>query len=161
MSKKRASISAKFSLLLALVLGLNGAAFYLLLTNVYTHELKAQAQTVVGNVEAFGAWVASNGRVWVKADSSTSYLGEEELVNLKGPEQKVVHFFSKNPALAQREFFEAVMQSPSPAKFRMTSHNVMNPINAPDAFETRALKAIRSENLKEFSEFSEGNFRYA
>ena len=46
------------------------------------------------------------------------------------------HFYSKNPALAQREFSEVVEKSSSPAKFRMTSHNFMNPVNKPDAFES-------------------------
>ena len=161
MKKSRLSLTSKFFFLLLLVLSLNAGSYFLILKNVYEQELQAQAKTVVANVEAFGAWVAKNGRVWVRADSSDSFLGEEEFINPKDPEQKAIHFFSKNPALAQREFSEAVMNSASPAKFRMTSHNVMNPRNAPDGFETRALEAIRNQHLKDFAEFSEGNYRYA
>jgi HAMP domain-containing protein len=157
----RLSIGSRFFLLLFAVLGLNAVGYLLILQNVYTEELRAQAKTVVANVEAFGAWVAKSGRVWVKADKSESYLSHEEYsLNVKN-EIKPVHFFSKNPALAQREFSEAVMQSASPAKFRMTSHNVMNPINLPDAFELRALSAIQETALPEYIEFVGGTYRYA
>ena len=40
-----------------------------------------------------------------------------------------------------------VEKSASPAKFRVTSHNFMNPVNKPDAFETKALDRIRANQL--------------
>jgi hypothetical protein len=157
----RISIATKFFALLVVVLALNAACYFLILNNVYSHELRAQAQTVVANVEAFGAWVAKHGRVWVKAETSESFLGQESYLKQGDDSGKPVTFFSKNPALAQREFSEVVHSSSSPAKFRMTSHNVMNPINAPDAFETRALNAIKTQQLPEYAEFYEGSYRYA
>jgi methyl-accepting chemotaxis protein len=159
MAQKRLSISLQFSLLLTLVLVLNGGAFYFMLQNVYKQELRAQAQTVVANVEAFGTWVAKNGRVWVK-DSPNSFLGELEAQTIGNPNE-THHFYSKNPALAQREFSETVAASSSPAKFRMTSSNVMNPENEPDAFEARALRAITNENLTEYYDTTGTNYRYA
>src|SRR4030095_16766196 len=51
--------------------------------------------------------------------------------------------------------------SPSPAKFRLTSHNVMNPNNKPDAFEQGALREIRDRGLKEYYELTDNGFRYA
>ena len=77
------------------------------------------------------------------------------------PKLTTVNFYSKNPALAQREYSEVVEHSASPAKFRMTSHNVMNPNNKPDEFEQRALAAIRDKHLKEYHELTPGGFRYA
>jgi len=114
----------------------------------------------VANVEAFGAWVAQHGRVWVKDNSGNSYLGEMTVATATKPDEPI-HFYSKNPALAQREFSEAVAQSASPAKFRMTSHNVMNPVNKPDAFEQTALDIIRANNQKDYAEFVKGEYRYA
>ena len=52
-------------------------------------------------------------------------------------------------------------RSASPAKFRLTSHNVMNPANAPDAFERVALGRIRQGNLPEYFELTDDGFRYA
>jgi methyl-accepting chemotaxis protein len=71
------------------------------------------------------------------------------------------HFYSKNPALAQREFSEVVEKSGSPAKFRVTSHNFMNPVNKPDAFEAKALNAIRTKHLAEYYEMLPDTYRYA
>ncbi len=159
MAKKRLSISVQFLVILAVIMVLNGVVFYYMLKNVYQQELKAQAQTVVANVEAFGTWVANNGRVWVK-DNPNSYLGKLSVVDPESPSQ-AIHFYSKNPALAQREFSETVAASSSPAKFRMTSTNVMNPNNAPDSFERRALAAVGGNTLAEYFEVVGKDYRYA
>ena len=159
MVKSRLPISVQLLLLLLFVVSLNGGAYYLILQGVYLEELKAQAKTVVANVEAFGSWVSRSGRVWVQ-DESQDYLSELELTQAGNGDQ-TFHFFSKNPALATREYSEVVGQSNSPAKFRMTSHNVMNPANAPDEFEQRALNEIREGDLAEYSESAGGVYRYA
>src|SRR5881396_3451111 len=121
------SLTTQFAIVFLLALGLVGAAFYLILNRVYVNELRSQAETVADNVDAFGSWVAQYGRVWVK-DDNKSYLGQVTLVSAPdaagGPAAADVwHFYSKNPALAQREFSEVVEKSASPAKFRVTSHN--------------------------------------
>jgi HAMP domain-containing protein len=157
----RLSISARFTLVFVFIVGLYAAISYSILWNVYQQELKSQAKSVVSNVEAFGAWVAQSGRIWVKDNAADSYLGEQTFIPTSGVSQDVVHFYSKNPALAQREFSEAVAKSDSPAKFRMTSLNVMNINNAPDAFEKLALEIVTSSGSDEHIEFIDGNYRYA
>lgn len=154
-------LKIKFFLLMTCVLGLNALAYFYVAEKIHLHHLRAQAQTVVANVEAFGSWVASSGRVWVKANQSESYLSREEYSVHEGELPQKVVFFSKNPALAQREFADVVMHSTSPTKFRMTSENVMNPNNEPDGFETRALQAINKNHLSEFTGVYEGAYRYA
>ena len=165
------SLTVQFAFVFLLALGLVGAAFYLILDRIYVNELKSQAETVADNVDAFGSWVAQYGRVWVKNDNK-SYLGHASLLEPEegtpegtvpppGAKLTPVDFYSKNPALAQREFSEAVERSPSSAKFRLTSHNVMNPGNKPDAFEEVALREIRGRNIKEFYELTDNGFRYA
>ena len=110
---------AVFLVALALV----GAAFYLILDRIYVNQLKSQAETVADNVDAFGSWVAQYGRVWVK-DDNKSYLGHASLLQPEegtpdgtvppaGTKLTPIEFYSKNPALAQREFSEAVERSPS------------------------------------------------
>jgi Protein of unknown function (DUF3365) len=161
----RMSITAQFALVFLVALGLVAGASWMILDRVYLSLLKSQAETVADNVDAFGNWVAQYGRVWVR-DDDRSYLGHLGLVvpdDLAATPPKVteVNFYSKNPALAQREYSEVVEKSASPSKFRLTSHNVMNPGNKPDAFEQDALARIRSGGLKEYYELLPGGFRYA
>lgn len=163
MKKNKISISTKFITLFLLIVSLNAVAYYFMLQNIYQQELKSQAKTVVSNVESFGAWVAQNGRVWVKEGSKESFLSQE-LYRVSceiDDEQNFVHFYSKNPALAQREFSEVVAKSSSPAKFHMTSQNVMNPINAPDDFEKTALAIVTKTGAAEYSAFENGQYRFA
>jgi hypothetical protein len=162
------SITTQFTIVFVLALLLVVGSFYLVLDSVYRVQLKSQAETVADNVDAFGSWVSQYGRVWVK-DDDKSFLGQVTLASL--PADPVAapapaapdlwHFYSKNPALAQREYSEVVEKSTSPAKFRMTSHNFMNPVNRPDAFETRALDKIRTNRLTEYYEMVPEGYRYA
>lgn len=169
------SIATQFAVIFFVSLTVLGAAFYFILDRVYYNQLKSQAETVADNVDAFGNWVAQYGRVWVK-DNDQSYLGHMPVLqaapsqNGNAPAQSAgvgtaqlmpINFYSKNPALAQREFSEAVEKSASPAKFRMTSDNFMNPVNRPDEFEGRALTRVREDKLKEYYEILPGSFRYA
>ena len=166
------SITTQFTIVFVVALLLVVGSFYLVLERVYRSQLKSQAETVADNVDAFGSWVSQYGRVWVK-DDDKSYLGQVTLISAPDPAAPAAepgaataapalwHFYSKNPALAQREFSEVVEKSGSPAKFRVTSHNFMNPVNKPDAFEARALDRIRSKHLAEYFEMLPDTYRYA
>ena len=160
------SITAQFTIVFVVSLLLVLGSFFLVLESVYRNELKSQAETVADNVDSFGSWVSQYGRVWVKGDKR-SYLGHLNVLQAQdgpdGEQPKLVpvDFYSKNPALAQREFSEVVEQSPSAAKFRLTSHNVMNPNNAADEFESAALERIRGEGLKDYVELTPLGLRYA
>jgi len=162
---RKMSLTTQFALVFLVALALVGAASYLILDRIYINQLKSQAETVADNVDAFGSWVAQYGRVWVR-DNDKSYLGhlgllQNEDPSAATPRMTAVNFYSKNPALAQREFSEVVEHSASPAKFRLTSHNVMNPGNKPDGFEVGALRRIREGGLSEYYELSPSGFRYA
>jgi methyl-accepting chemotaxis protein len=157
------SITTQFAIVFVLALLLIIGSFYLVLDSVYRSELKSQAETVADNVDAFGSWVSQYGRVWVR-DDNKSYLGQVTLVSAPdgtGAPADIWHFYSKNPALAQREFSEVVEKSASSAKFRVTSHNFMNPVNKPDAFEASALERIRANHLAEYYEMTPDSFRLA
>ena len=159
MIKSRLPITAQLFLLLLGVLMLNAGAFFFILQNVYQQELHSQAKTVVANVEAFGAWVSQSGRVWVK-DGSQDFLSSEHVSAVESPATQY-HFYSKNPALATREFSQVVADSSAEAKFRMTSDNVMNPSNAPNAFELRALAALKQQHVNDYAEVEGDFYRYA
>lgn len=159
---KNTSLIARFSLLFMVALVLIGSAYYILLRQVYYSELQRQAHSVADNVDAFGKWVSQYGRVWVKDKPDTIYLSQVSTAPAEGGASDThASFFSKNPALAQREFSEVVQKSPARAKFRMTSDNFMNPVNKPDEFEAEAISAIKSRQLDEYVEVRDGSYRYA
>jgi hypothetical protein len=74
------SITTQFTIVFIVALLLIVGSFYLVLESVYHSQLKAQAETVADNVDAFGSWVSQYGRVWVR-DNDKSYLGQVTLVN--------------------------------------------------------------------------------
>lgn len=160
---KNNTITLKFTLVFIVSILLVGFAYFLLLRNVYESQLLNQARTTADHVEAFGAWVSKHGRLWAKDDPS-SFLGELQVVeaaSLNSGTPKTAVFYSKNPALAQREFSEAVAASESHARFRMTSDNFMNPLNKPDAFEARAINIVKQERVDEYAQLIGSTYRYA
>lgn len=167
------SITLRFAFIIILVLSLLGLAGYFLLNNIYQLQLRNQANTVADNVSSFGKWVAGYGRVWVDKNSEQSFLGTKSLVPLPEAQYAADNsaelashsftMFSKNPALAQREFSEVVADSESPAKFRLTSDNFMSPLNEPDGFELQAINQIKQSGEGYFEQFlpEQGEYRFA
>ena len=106
------SITTQFTIVFVVALLLVVGSFYLVLDSVYRNELKSQAETVADNVDAFGSWVSQYGRVWVR-DDNKSYLGQVTLVSAPdaaggAAAADVWHFYSKNPALAQRYGIQSI-----------------------------------------------------
>jgi HAMP domain-containing protein len=180
---RNSSLIFRFSGLFLVVVGLLGLAYYMLLREVYYAELHRQAASTADNVEAFGNWVAQYGRIWVKDKPNTSYLSRVQY-GARQPTAEVdgamqtqtadaatgtpaavtpdsVEYFSKNPALVQRELSEVVGRSFSRAKFHMTSDNWMAEQNRPDDFEAQAIQAIKSDQLDEYIAVIDGQYRYA
>ena len=54
----------------------------------------------------------------------------------------------KNPALIQREVADVIGESGGRVRYRMTARTVLNPNNAPNAFELEAMAAIESAFAK-------------
>ena len=144
---RKLSLTTQFALVFLIALALVGAASWLILDRIYINQLKSQAETVADNVDAFGSWVAQYGRVWVK-DNDKSYLGHMPLLQNDDPgavtpKLTPVNFYSKNPALAQREFSEVVEQSASPAKFAGSTAS-SNPIGSSGSARPTWICAARS-----------------
>lgn len=168
------SINFRFFLIVLIVLGLLGTAGYLIAEKVYRVQLRNQASTVADNVQSFGQWVANYGLVWVESDTQASFLSNKHVIDVNAlPDDERIPstwlksranpIYSKNPALAQREFSEVAWDSNSLAKFRMTSENYMNPLNKPDPFETLAMARIKESGVSEFDQFDQASrtYRYA
>ena len=161
---KNSSLIFRFSVLFVVALLAIGGAYYLVLSHVYYSELQRQARGMADNVDAFGKWVSQYGRVWVKDKSETKFLSQMKFGDLAGSsanQQQPTTFYSKNPALAQREFSEVVAKSTASAKFRITSDNWMNPANKPDPWEAQAISAIKNLGQDEYIEIIGGRYRYA
>lgn len=60
-----------------------------------------------------------------------------------------------------RELSQVVEKSASRAKFRMTPHSFVNPVNKPDEFEARALDPVSKAGPKAYDEVLPGSLWYA
>jgi signal transduction histidine kinase len=130
-----------------------------------------QSRAVADMAEHIGTWASRYGSVAVhfkgiEAGKVGTYL-ERQLYAPDGarghspdPEAFDAYYF-KNPATVQREVSEISAQSPTGNRFRLTAESVFNPANKPDAFELRALAALRDGQRSEYFEAAGNQLRYA
>ncbi|WP_083763506.1 ATP-binding protein [Paramagnetospirillum magneticum] len=102
--------------------------------NLAVHEARANVQTDIG----FRHWATSHGGVYVPPDERTPpnpYLNvpDRDVVTTSGQ-----HLTLMNPAYMLRQ----LMQSGFVAKGRITSMKPLNPDNAPDEWEVKALSRL-------------------
>lgn len=97
-------------------------------------------------------WVSEHEGVFVQGlpgMEPNPYLSAPVLATLGGDT-----LFWRNPALVTRELSELSRNMGNRVQFRVTSLDPMNPANAPDAFEERAMRAIATggRRLNAFNE---------
>lgn len=142
------SVVYKLGLLIAAVLGVT---FFLVL-QIYRQEqsrdlttlMLKQAQTLKQQIVLTRTWAASHGGIYVPKRSGVEtnpYLYQvgpgkvrPEIADTEG-----VVYTLKNPALITRELSEITNQAGF-LRYRLTSLNPINPVNAPDAFESESLQ---------------------
>jgi HAMP domain-containing protein len=151
------SIQLKYSVIFLVALVMVSAGFFFGVQDLKLKQLRNEAQAVAEQVVSFRAWVAQSGVVWV--DKLTpdfhDFLGQR---SIKDGEM----IFSKNPALATRELSTIVANSATRATFRVTSDEYRNPANAPDAFETEAIKVFKADDERRtFDRLEDGKYRFA
>lgn len=132
------------------------AGAYKFMNNLFNFQLITQAETMVNNAEALGDHVSQNGRFWIKSGAD---YGGKWIDKIASPDGQF--FYSKNPAMIQREFSDQIYANGFPARFRLTALDVMNPNNAPNDFERKALteiKASLSQNPKH--QYTNNKFEY-
>lgn len=99
-------------------------------------ELHARAEALFNAIVLTRSWNAAQGGVLVEKRAgmpSNPYLPDPDV---RGTNGKV--YTLKNPALMAREISE-IAEKHGHFRFRITSLRPLNPANAPDAFEARAL----------------------
>ncbi len=128
-----------------------------------------EGRTVADMAESVGRWASQYGGVHVRTKGADSRLpgsfltrsvyagSEQDGAVLQGTAtnagdgaerqamQRVEAYHWKNPALVQREVADAMTAGGLRARYRMTARTVLNPNNAPNAFETEALDALQAE----------------
>ncbi|OGT87574.1 MAG: hypothetical protein A2286_00200 [Gammaproteobacteria bacterium RIFOXYA12_FULL_61_12] len=153
------SIATKYSLIFLATLVLIVAAVLLGVRNLKTNVLRNEAQAVTAQVVAFRAWIANAGMIWVKElpKDFHDFLAKKEFTDTQG----TTTFYGKNPALATRELSTIVNKSALRATFRVTSDQYRNDANAPDYFESDAIKQVQANRDLKFVEgYDQGNYRY-
>jgi hypothetical protein len=167
-SFQRLSVAAQTALLLILMLcGTLSALFFWARDNAVRSEL-AHSRTVADMADSFRAVAARHGGFYIRraAADDVSKVGRflatyhASQKTPDGATQEFV-FHQKNPFLALGDFSAEVQRSRAAAKFRITSDNYMNPANAPDLFDTAALRTMRETDVSEYWDVVGGNFRYA
>lgn len=153
------SLMAVFSVLVLVAVGIVGHSL------VVSQSVNI-GRSVADMAEHIGTWASKYGGLHVKqiglqGSEPGSYLqqfsyakddADAGLLTGHGIDRQVAEslralartetYYWKNPALIQREISDVAALSASAVKFRLTAKSVLNPANAPNAFEVEALAAI-------------------
>jgi hypothetical protein len=124
---------------------------------VHVRTLGTDAR-IPGNFLTRSVYAATGGDAGVLAGARSALpSGEGDAM------KRVESYFWKNPALIQREVADVITSSGSRARYRLTARTVMNPNNAPNAFELEALDALRDSPMPkaEYWRVRDGELRYA
>ncbi|OGM08117.1 MAG: hypothetical protein A2008_00710 [Candidatus Wallbacteria bacterium GWC2_49_35] len=165
------SIKRKLMLIVGLALLMTA-----LLSSIYIKRLVEEtehlnflstARAFFQQIQLTRSWVALQGGVFVekKAGVETNpFLKKIKELKVDIMDTVGVEFTLRNPALVTRQISE-LAQKNAAFKFHITSLNLINPQNAPDAFETAALNSFET-GVKERFEYIESpggeisGFRY-
>ena len=143
-------ISLRFLLLASLATGLCVTAVFLGLAArskaLLRGQLLAQARAHVAQILLTRSWGAQHGGVYVIKRPGMQSDQHQENPDLNATDGRVLTLI--NPDLMLREISELLGKGETPA-FHLTSLNPLNPHNAPDPFESQALRAFEA-GQKEF-----------
>ena len=125
------------------------AGSYLSNQTLIEAELQSRARAFFQSILTTRSWNARHGGVYVEKRpgvESNPYLENPDIVSVDG-----TVYTLKNPALMTREISE-LAKDRGFFEFHITSLNLMNPGNKPDAFETQALTAFEKGDRERFAE---------
>ena len=156
---------ASIGLLICLVVLSVFWGFYYRSTELIEKQLLHQGQSFFQEIVLTRQWATNHNGVYVRLEPGV----EPNPYLLKVPGLKVVirdesgqPYVLKNPALITREISELAAQK-GLFRFHITSLNPLNPANAPDPFETDALRKFAAGAKESFSYESRDDdvyFRY-
>ncbi len=177
MAKDKVAKSAVVGKLMFAVLGMGlGGALgaYAMMdfagSKAYAAQAVNEARSVADMAENFGTWASSYKGVWIKDDALAGLeIGssiDTQRYQKSTEKDGVDHinfdtYHRKNPALVQRELADISQKSNARSKFRLTSEKYMNPMNAPDGFDLKAIRELEKSGNKEYFEIQSGELRYA
>ena len=130
---------ASLSLVILLFIAALFSGIYVNGQRAIESELKGQARTLFDSIVLTRKWNAEHGGVFVEKTpgmQSNPYLKNPDIEPADGRA-----YTKKNPALMTREISE-IAEKQGVFRFHITSLKPMNPKNAPDDFERRALESF-------------------
>jgi len=163
------SITVKIFAVFIITVILATFSFIHLLQKTYEQSLITQGRSLAQEIVMFRHWVANYGGVWSKNKYQQAYgylmsfstdkgkLGayDGEDIGTTGP----TVFYLHNPALATREL-SGLSEEKYGWTFRVVSDRYMAPQSKPDAFETKAIEAIKSSKRDEYWGWDGKYFRF-
>ncbi|MCI5144991.1 MAG: DUF3365 domain-containing protein, partial [Candidatus Electrothrix sp. AR3] len=154
---RKLSFPLKFFAVFILSMLLVAGAFIVTLNLLRTQASRNEARAVAEQVISFRSWVAQSGMIWVQRLTPGYHDFLAEQADASGGS-----FYGKNPALATKELAMIANNEATRVTFRVTSDQYRNEENAPDSFESAAIRKFREDKLIEFTEEYQGEkYRYA
>lgn len=159
------SLSLKFVTGVAVVLTITmGISIYVIDGNhekLVMEQVDMQAKALFKQIVITRKWIADHGGVFVEKlpwKNASPYLKDPEIIDTKGKK-----YVKESPAMVTKELSKYAKEE-GMYWFHITSLKLINPENAPDDFETAALKEFESRRAKEYSKVektgSSYNYRY-
>lgn len=139
--------------------------FYLRTENLFREQLVNNGRSFFEGIVMTRLWLASHEGVYIRKTPGTEvnpYLAAIPGLKLTLRDADGQLYILKNPALVTREISQ-IAEGKGVLRFHITSLNPVNPSNAPDAFERRALGAFAKGEREDstFEKTDQGQvFRY-
>ncbi len=164
------SISVKIFGVFIITVVLATFSFIHLLQKTYEQSLVSQGRSLAQEIVIFRKWAADYGGVWSKNKYLQAYgylmsfstkngtLGAYDGEEIGTAGETV--FYLHNPALATREL-SGLSEEKYGWTFRVVSDRYMAPQSKPDAFESKAINAIKSTKKDEYWGWDGRYFRFA
>jgi signal transduction histidine kinase len=152
------SLTVKFLLLTGLLLtACLGISFYTIARHqegLILEQAENEAKAIFRQIILTRKWVADHGGIfverkpWLKSNTYLSQIGEEpEIMDVKG---RIL--IKENPAFVTRELSRYAREKEL-YWFKITSLKLINPLNAPDEWERKALREFEVSSKKELTAF--------
>ncbi len=111
-------------------------------------QVESQARILFKQIVLTRRWIADHGGIFVEKlpwVEKNPYLKKSEIIDITGK-----RYIKENPAFVTRELSE-YSKKEGLYWFHITSLKLVNPANAPDEFETIALKRFETEDIQELT----------
>ncbi len=152
------SLTVKFLLLTGLLLtACLGISFYTIARHqegLILEQAENEAKAIFRQIILTRKWVADHGGIfvekkpWLRPNTYLSQIGEEsEIMDVKG---RIL--IKENPAFVTRELSRYAREKEL-YWFKITSLKLINPLNAPDEWERKALREFEVSSKKELTAF--------